>query len=89
MAILCSMAISRIKGTYTLDVETVRTIEALARRWGTSKSEVLRRAVRAAATTKTLSPPVSALAELQRRVRLSEPAAARWIKAARDERRSR
>ena len=43
------MAVTTIKSTYSLDVETVRTLEALARRWNVSKTEVLRRAIRAAA----------------------------------------
>ena len=43
------MAVTSIKSTYSLDVETVRTLESLARRWNVSKSEVLRRAIRAAA----------------------------------------
>lgn len=34
---------------YSLDVESVRALEALAQRWNVSKSEVLRRAVRMAA----------------------------------------
>ena len=49
MAILKGMAITTIKSTYSLDVETVRTLESLARRWNVSKSEVLRRAIRTAA----------------------------------------
>ena len=47
------MAVTTIKSTYSLDVETVRTLESLARRWNVSKSEVLRRAVRAAAGDKS------------------------------------
>ena len=43
------MAVTTIKSTYSLDVETVRTLESLARRWNVSKTEVLRRAIRAAA----------------------------------------
>ena len=43
------MAITTIKSTYSLDVESVRALEALARRWSVSKSEVLRRAIRIAA----------------------------------------
>ena len=43
------MAIPRIKSTYSLDVETVRTLESLARRWNVSKTEVVRRAIQAAA----------------------------------------
>ena len=49
MAILSTMAIPKIKSTYSLDVETVRTLESLARRWNVSKTEVVRRAIRAAA----------------------------------------
>ena len=43
------MAIPNIKSTYSLDVESVRVLEALAQRWKVSKSEVLRRAIRIAA----------------------------------------
>ena len=50
MAIHCDMAIMTIKSTYSLDVESVRVLEALAQRWDVSKSEVLRRAIRIAAT---------------------------------------
>ena len=45
-----AMAIMTIKSTYSLDVESVRVLEALAQRWNVSKSEVLRRAIRIAAT---------------------------------------
>ena len=47
------MAIPKIKSTYSLDVETVRTLESLACRWNVSKSEALRRAIRAAAGEKS------------------------------------
>ena len=47
------MAIPKIKSTYSLDVETVRTLESLARRWNVSKTEVVRRAIRAAAGEKS------------------------------------
>ena len=43
------MAAITIKSTYSLDVESVRALEALAQRWNVSKSEVLRRAIRIAA----------------------------------------
>ena len=49
MAIHWVMAIPKIKSTYSLDVETVRTLESLARSWNVPKTEVLRRAIRAAA----------------------------------------
>jgi len=42
------MATPTVKTTYSLDLETVRTLEALARRWNVS--EALRRAIRATAT---------------------------------------
>ena len=45
------MAVTTIKSTYSLDVESVRALEALARRWDVSKSEVLRRAIRSAAAS--------------------------------------
>ena len=45
------MAITTIKSTYSLDVESVRALESLARRWNVSKSEVLRRALRIAVVT--------------------------------------
>ncbi|MDE2666740.1 MAG: hypothetical protein OXI69_11365 [Acidobacteriota bacterium] len=42
------MAVTTVKSTYSLDVESVRMLEALARHWKVSKSEVLRRALRIA-----------------------------------------
>lgn len=36
----------KIKVTYTLDVDSLRALEELARQWGVSKSEALRRAIR-------------------------------------------
>ena len=43
------VAAQTMKTTYALDVETVRTLERVARRWGVSRSEALRRAIRVAA----------------------------------------
>jgi len=84
------MATTTIKGTYSLDVETVKTLEAIAERWRVSRSEALRRAIRLAAQQ---APPgardaVRALDELQRSLGLTEDAARRWEKAVRDERRA-
>lgn len=42
------MAITTIKSTYSLDVDSVRTLKTLAKRWNVSKSEVIRRALRIA-----------------------------------------
>jgi hypothetical protein len=43
------MAITSIRTTYALDLETVRALEKMAQRWDVSKSEALRRAIRLAA----------------------------------------
>lgn len=51
MAILLIMATPRIKATYSLDVESVRDLERMAKRLKVSKSEALRRAIRLAAET--------------------------------------
>ena len=45
-----SMATMTIKSTYSLDVDTVKQLENLAKHWNTSKSGALRRAIRSAAT---------------------------------------
>ena len=45
------MAITTIKSTYSLDVDSVRTLGTLAERWNVSKSEVIRRALRIAVMT--------------------------------------
>jgi hypothetical protein len=83
------MATHTVKTTYALDVETVRALEDLARRWSVSKSEALRRAIRASsvqAPTEALT-PVQALDRIQRSLGLSAGEAARWAAAARAERR--
>ena len=85
------MAIYTVKTTYALDVETVRTLEDLARRWNVSKSEALRRAIRASsaqAPPEGLT-PIQALDRLQRSLSLTPRSAARWAAAARRERQER
>ena len=42
------MAITTVKSTYSLDVESVRRLKELSERWDVSKSEVIRRALRTA-----------------------------------------
>lgn len=89
MAILFGMATETIKSTYSLDVETVRALERLARRWNVSKSEALRRAIQASAVRAPREADregLSALDELQRSLGLSAGAAARWSTGARTER---
>ena len=85
------MATYTVKTTYSLDVETVRRLEAMARRWNVSRSEALRRAIRAAslqAPAETLT-PLQALERVQRSLGLTSRDAARWAAAARTERKDR
>ena len=83
------MAVTTIKSTYSLDVETVRTLESLARRWNVSKSEVLRRAIRAAAEEKSprARRKLEALRQLQASVKRRGVDLAAWereVRATRD-----
>jgi len=84
------MAIPTIKSTYALDVETVRALERMAQRWKVSKSEALRRAIRAASGQEEpgTSDALEALDQLQRSLRLSPARARRWAARARGERRA-
>ena len=85
------MATTTVKSTYSLDVETARALENMARRWGVSKSEALRRAIRAArsgAADAEGPEALSALDALQRKLHLDRRATARWARRARDERRA-
>ncbi|WP_428276828.1 ribbon-helix-helix protein, CopG family [Candidatus Palauibacter sp.] len=74
------MATTSIKSTYSLDVESVRTLEALARRWNISKSEVLRRAIKTAAAEDAAREegPLGALDRLQTVVRERSVDLAAW-----------
>ena len=83
------MAIPKVKATYSLDAATVRTLERVSRRWGVSKSEALRRAIRAAAALP--APDASRLATLERlqtAADLGSAAATAWARRARSERRA-
>ena len=84
------MATTTIKSTYSLDVESVRTLEALARRWQVSKSEVLRRALRIASTTRDdgESTPLEALTRLQETVRKRGVDLTEWSRDLKAERRA-
>jgi predicted transcriptional regulator len=84
------MPIPTIKGTYSLDVETVRELDAMARRWNVSKSEALRRAIREAAAREASgqNDALAALDEIQRDLRLTSARAAGWTKRVRSERRA-
>ena len=84
------MAITSIRTTYALDAATVKTLENTARRWGVSKSEALRRAIRSADSGPVSedSGALAALTELQRSVAVSRPAARKWEREVRSERRA-
>jgi hypothetical protein len=83
------MATQTIKTTYALDVETVRTLERVARRWGVSRSEALRRAIRVAARDAgPASDAIVALDALQRSLGLSATASRAWASRVRAERRA-
>lgn len=82
------MATRTIASTYALDVKSMRTLERIARRWKVSKSEALRRAIRAAADQlRKCQDALETLSELQRSLGLSRKRAQSWARQARDERR--
>lgn len=73
------MAIPKVKGTYSLDQETVRLLERVSRRWGVSKSEALRRAIHASAKlAEGKDGGAGVLDRLQKAAALDAAAAARW-----------
>ena len=84
------MATTTIKSTYSLDVESVRALETLAARWKVSKSEVLRRAIRAAWREQAMSAdgPMEALTQLQKDVQAAGVDLNQWVREARAERRA-
>ena len=85
------MATQTVKTTYSLDLKTVRTLEALAQRWKVSKSEALRRAIRASAEREPREAgreALRALDELQRALGLTAETAEQWVQAVQDERRA-
>ena len=84
------MAVTTVKSTYSLDVQSVRTLEALARRWNVPKSEVLRRAIRIAAMEEELddSAKLAALDRLQASVGERKVDVSKWARDLRAERRA-
>jgi len=69
MAIMFGMAITSIKSTYSLDVQTVQKLEELAAVWNVPKSEVIRRAISQAAQSlhqTTADQKIQALENLQK-----------------------
>jgi len=84
------MARTSVKATYALDVATVQALEKMAQRWAVSKSEALRRAIRAAATAEATGgrQHLDRLDRLQRALALSPAKAKAWVRDVRAERRS-
>ena len=85
------MATTAVKTTYSLDVETVETLARVAREWNVSKSEALRRAIRAAAASRSeadVDEKLAAWRELQRSVALTTAKGDAWIRDVRAERRA-
>jgi hypothetical protein len=84
------MATPTIKSTYVMDVETAEALDRIARRWKVSKSEALRRAIRAAAEQPPPEPgeALQALDQLQRSLRLTPARSRAWAQGVRRERRA-
>lgn len=82
------MVNTSIKSAYSLDVGSVRMLEALARRWNVSKSEALRRAIRTAAGSdhESHETALEALERLQSRVRERQVDLSAWEHAVKAER---
>ncbi|MEO7997590.1 MAG: ribbon-helix-helix protein, CopG family [Gemmatimonadaceae bacterium] len=82
------MAIPKIKATYSLDVETASTLERLAERWKTSKSEALRRLIMQgdAQVDDAQRDKIAALERLQKSIALTKTGASKWIGEVRAER---
>ena len=84
------MATMTVKSTYSLDVDTVRQLEDLAKRWNTSKSAALRRAIRTAAEQAPSDDSVklNALDQLQDLLALDRKSADAWESNVMQERRA-
>ncbi len=82
------MAIPTLKATFSLDLQSARALEALARRWKVSKSEALRRAIRGAMTAPAggADEALRALALAQGSMALTAEAARAWQRRVRAER---
>ena len=79
------MAMTTIRSTYALDVETMQVLKRIAHKWKLSKPEALRRAIRAAEGRKSRAPndALRALDRLQRSLRLTPAKAKAWARQAR------
>jgi hypothetical protein len=84
------MATMTIKSTYSMDPETVRLLDELARRKGISKSEALRTAIHQAAASDAggYPRPAEALDQLQALVARDGVSVRKWKTEAATERRA-
>jgi len=87
MAIYLGMATPTVKSTYVLDLESAETLERLSREWNVSKSEVLRRAIKAAGGSSAVN-RVDLFRKMQATAALTPAAASRWARSVREERRA-
>ena len=85
------MATATVKSTYSLDVETHDAIDALAKRLRTSKSDVIRKAVKVLRESAPADPEVEQRLEAARRLRRSlgdqKVDVTAWLKTVRHSRR--
>ena len=84
------MATVTVRSTYSLDLDTVRRLEDLARQWNTSKSGALRRAIKVASeqARPASNEKLEALDELRRLLALDADSAAEWYREVEQERAS-
>jgi hypothetical protein len=79
------MATPTVKSTYVMDLETAETLDRLARDWQVSRSEALRRAIRAAAVSDAPD-RVALFRSLQQVAGVTRAKADRWAASVRAER---
>ena len=82
------MATTTVRSTYSLDLDTVRRLEDLAKQWNTSKSGALRRAIEVASeqARPASNEKLEALDELRRLLALDADSAAKWCREVEQER---
>jgi hypothetical protein len=81
-----------VRSRFALDVEAADSLDRLAKLWHVSKSEALRRSVKAAATVEEAdgtSDALRALTELQERLDLDAEKAQKWARQIRAQRAGR
>lgn len=85
------MATITVKSTFSLDIESARRLESLARHWNTSKSAALRRAIRSASIQARTgnNAALESLDRLQHLLALDRGAADEWEDRVTQERRAR